>query len=170
MLDEFKNINQNLPEDYFKSFQKNLNEKLSDEDMIDLASEASILSSISKDAGMTVPENYFEELSLFEIVSSKPAKLISLSTLMSRAAAIILILSFTFLLYQQFQIEEAIDDSLVAEYNYLSNELNTSESLFESIIADQDNFFEYELEEMEIEELIENNIESFDINELVELL
>jgi len=170
MLNEFKNMNNNIPEDYFSDFKSQLGKKVEDMDMISLIDEAPILYSIKKETGFKVPGNYFEDLSIAKKVVSKQKKVLNIYRISRIAASVVLLLMAGAFALNINQSESFSEDQLLAEYEFISNEVESQNSIFEAIMAEEENYFEYELEDAEIENIIESNIDLFEINDLEELL
>lgn len=170
MLNEFKNMNNNLPEDYFTDFKSQLEDKVEDMDMISLIDEAPVLSSIQKESGFKIPENYFEDLPIAKEVISKQTKVLNIYRISRIAASVALLFMVGVFALNVNQTESFSEDQFLAEYEFISNEVENENSIFDAIMAEEENYFEYELEDAEIDSLIESNIDLFEINELEELL
>jgi hypothetical protein len=170
MLNEFKNMNNNIPEDYFSDFKSQLVEKVEDMDMINLIDEAPVLSSIKKETGFNIPENYFENLSISTSVADHQTKLIKIYRISRIAASVVLFMIVGVFALNYNQTKPSSENQLLAEYEFISNELGNENNIFEYIMAEEENYFEYELEDTEIESLIESNIDLFELTELEELL
>lgn len=170
MLNDNKNMNKKIPEDFFTDFQSKLRKTVKDMDMIDLLDEAPILSSLEKETGLIVPENYFDDLSITETVVSHQTKVLNIYQISRIAASVLLLMMVGFFALYHNQSELSSEDQLLAEFEYISSELDDEHSIFETIMADSESYFEVELEDLEIESLIENNIDQFELTELEELL
>jgi hypothetical protein len=170
MLNEFKNIKNKIPKDYFIDFQSNLQKSVEDMDMIHLEEEAPLLGSIGKQTGFKVPEKYFENLSILQKAKGGTIKSLNIYRVSSIAASIILLALIGVFALNTNQADQKSQDLQLAEFEYISEEIEYDDSIFETIMADGDNYFEIELDETEIESLIENNISLFELSELEELL
>ena len=171
MLSEFDKSKGNLPHDFFKRFQSDLQKSVEDMDMIDLEVEAPVLNSLGKQTGFKVPEKYFENSTFYKIGKST-SRVLPLWSYINKqiAAAIIMILSAGAFMYVN-QINESNIDLLAATDIELSYEdINEDDLILESLFADELDFFEEELEEAQIDELIEEHLDEFEFTVLEELL
>lgn len=162
-----------LPEDYFKSFEKDLFEH------IELEKETPILSSINKSNSFKLPERYFETLDqkiedrIQEVTKQKNTKTISLVSrshllyISGIAAMIAIVFAVTFYETQNPVSLDSLEINAIAEYIEEGNiEFNTEDI---AAILDENSLDDelFESDEFSDEELIQYLSEKELDNEMI---
>lgn len=165
MSDSYKDI-PDVPDNYFNQFRSDMKQTVKDLDLFDIKEDAPLLRSIDKSAGFRIPDHYFTELRLSEVIKKSRSRVFTLQEITSIAASLLMVFSIAYFLLNNPDHEDVVKVDL----NYLT-EVNLEEDLLLENLSEEDlQFFEQSLNDTEVGALIESNIENFDLTDLEELL
>lgn len=172
MSDKYKHIKPNLPKNYFGDFENRLKLGLTDLDHFEIESEAPTLHNLGKDTGFKTPDFYFENFKV-DYKEEKPTKVLPLKRLMLAAASLLIAAAVMFV-FSKNTTEQSILAEAELENIELSDEeilttLNEDDFIDDDILIETYDDFEAQLEFVDIDELVEANIDEFDLNELENL-